>query len=137
MGQKFDVDTLRRIALFESITKTAVKDYGDVSNRLLFVVTPGSLFRALGQNNANVEKLEGLLNRKIKIVEFNSSLLQFVVNLLMPLRVKDIKEEDGLVTITGTDAKTKGLMIGARAQNLRAYENIVKKYFSIKEIKVV
>jgi transcription antitermination factor NusA-like protein len=79
-----------------------------------------------------------MLNKKIKIIEFNSNMLQFIVNLLYPYRIQDIKQDGNLVTITGTDTKTKGLIIGARAQNLRAYEEIVKKYFpELEEIKVV
>ena len=86
----------------------------------------------------NIEKIERLLNRKIKIVEFNPDVLRFIKNLLMPLRVLDIKREDDIVTIIGPDTKTKGLMIGARAQNLRATESIINKYFNdITEIKVI
>ncbi|MFH1072066.1 MAG: hypothetical protein V1743_01405, partial [Nanoarchaeota archaeon] len=93
---------------------------------------------ALGRNKFNVERLEQILNKKIKIVEFNADMVQFIVNLMAPLRVKDIREEDGLVTVVGPDTKTKGLMIGSRAQNLREYENVVRKYFDgLKEIRVI
>ena len=82
--------------------------------------------------------MENLLNRKIKIVAFNPIVMQFVANLLYPLKVADMKEEDGIITITGIDTQTKGLIIGARAQNLRNYESIVQKYFpEVKELKVV
>ena len=33
--------------------------------------------------------------------------------------------------------KTNGLIIGRNAQNLRELENVVNRYFKIKEIKVV
>jgi hypothetical protein len=55
-----------------------------------------------------------------------------------PLKVVEIVEGEGVITMTGSDQKTRGLMIGARAKNLRLYESIVQKYFpDIKELKVV
>jgi N utilization substance protein A len=133
-----DSDTIRVMALFEQITRAQVKDCFTSKDRLVFVVQEGDIGRALGKKKANLYRVEKLLNRKIKIVEFNPDVLQFIVNLLYPLRVQDIKEEDGIISFTGSDEKTKGLMIGARAQNLRNYEAIVQKYFpEVKELKVV
>jgi transcription antitermination factor NusA-like protein len=57
--------------------------------------------------------------------------------MILPLRVSDIKEEDGVITLTGPDSQTKGLLIGRSAANLRLLEKNVKRYFDIKEIKVV
>ena len=59
-----------------------------------------------------------------------------MANLITPLKAKDIKLDNRIVTINGADTKTKGLLIGRSAQNLRNYENIVKRYFDIDEIKV-
>ena len=42
------------------------------------------------------------------------------------------------VFVHGADEKTRGLMIGARAQNLRFAEKVIQKYFpELEEIKVV
>ena len=78
-----------------------------------------------------------MLKRKIKIVEFNSDMIKFITNLLYPYKVESINVDGKIVTIHDEDTKTKGLIIGAKAQNLRQYESIVKKYFDIEEIKVV
>lgn len=137
-GRKVDMETLRLIALFEKVTRARVKDCVLFKDRLTFIVEEGQLWQALGKDRVNLLKLEQLLNRKVKIVSFHPDKLQFIVNLIHPLRVVDIREdEEGVVTIKGGDTKTKGLMIGARAQNLRATEGIVRMYFECKEIKVV
>jgi len=39
--------------------------------------------------------------------------------------------------ITPPDTQTRGYLIGREAVNLRGFEEIVKRYFEIKEIKVV
>jgi len=138
MKTVYDVELLKLMKLFEDVTRSRLKDCFYNKEKLVFVVQEGELMRALGKDRANLKKLEEKLNKSIKIVEFNPDLLIFIKNLMYPLRILEIKEEDGIVTIRGPDTKTKGLMIGARAQNLRNYEELTKKYFdNLKEIKVV
>jgi transcription termination/antitermination protein NusA len=138
MKTVFDVELLKLIKLFEDVTRARVKDCFNNKDKLVFVVQEGELMRALGKDRSNVKKFEEKLNRNIKIVEFNPDLLIFIKNLMYPLRMLEITQSDGVVTIKGADTKTKGLMIGARAQNLRNYEEITRKYFdNLKEIKVI
>jgi len=138
MKTKYDVESLQLMTLFEKITKSKLKDCFTSKDKLYFIVQFGEFRRALGQNKENIQKLVKATNRNIKIVEFNPNVLEFTKNIMYPLRMEDIQMIEGVITIKGTDTKTKGLMIGARAQNLRNYESIIQKYFEeIKEIKVV
>ena len=124
--------------MFEKVTRARAKDCFLFQEKLCFLVPRGDLHKALGPNKKNLPKLEELTKRRIKIIEYNEKALQFIVNVLAPLKVVEIKNEEGIVTITGPDQKTKGLMIGAKASNLRDYEQIVQKYFpDIKELKVI
>jgi len=133
----FDTELLKLMGLFENITHATLKDCFFDREKLVFLVEPGEMGKALGKNKMNIVKLEKMLKRKVKIVEFNPNRLQFITNYLAPLRVTDIKEEDDIVTVTGADTKTKGLIIGIKAQNLRNLEKIIGKYFTVQEIKVV
>ena len=132
------MQTLQWMNLFEKVTHSRLKDFFMHNEKMFFVVEKGNLQRALGPQKKNVTKLEKLLKRKIKIREYTTDELRFITNVFAPLRVVNIKNEDGIVTITGPDQKTKGLMIGARAANLRMYESIVQKFFpDIKELKII
>ncbi len=132
------MQSLQWMNLFEKVTRARLKDFFLHNEKMYFIVEKGNLQRALGPQKKNVTKLEELLKRKIKIIEYTDNELQFVTNVLAPLRVVNITNDDGIVTITGPDQKTKGLMIGARAANLRMYESIVQKFFpEIKELKVI
>lgn len=135
----YDEDTLKKMALFESITNSRLKDFFDdpIQERLVFIVQPGELWKALGKGSANVPKLEKAYNRKIKIVEFNADLVTFVKNIARPLKVEDVSESEGIVTIRHEDLQTKGLLIGKNARNLRNMETNIRRYFEVKEIKVV
>ena len=138
MALKLDAELIRYISLFEKITRSKVRDCFYFKDKLVFMVENGEMPKALGKNKGNIFKIENLVKKKIKIMEYNSEMLKFIVNLFAPLKVQNINEEEGVVTITGPDTKTKGLMIGAQAQNLRAYESVAKQYFpQLEEIKVV
>ena len=67
---------------------------------------------------------------------FNENMKEFVKNVIYPLKVTDIKEEEGVITLTPMDHQTRGMLIGRSAQNLRGFEDIVKRYFEITEMKV-
>ncbi len=136
-NQTYDVELIKIINLFENVTKARVKDALYMKDLLTFIVFEGDMFKALGKNLENLKKIESMLKRKIKIVEFNNDMVKFITNLLYPYKVDSITVQEKIVTLRDEDTKTKGLIIGAKAQNLRQYESIVKKYFDIEEIKVV
>ena len=93
-------------------------------------------------NNGNTISLKQhgthtAIKRKIKIVEFSSDVLQFIRNMIYPLKTKDIKNEEGIIKITGNDTKTKALLIGRESKNLKNLRNVVKRYFEINDIMVI
>jgi NusA-like KH domain protein len=133
----YDIDMIKLINLFENVTHARVKDAFYMKDILTFIVFEGDMFKALGKNLTNLHKMEDMLQKRLKIVEFNSELTRFLANLLYPYKVREIVQDDKIVTIMDDDTKTKGLIIGSKAQNLRQYESIAKKYFDIEEIKVV
>ena len=121
---------------FTSITRVGLRDCFIENDMAYFIVDKGNIGKAIGKNGSNVIRLEKIFNRKIKIVEFNSDLLQFIRNVAFPLKIKEIEAEDGRITISAVDLKTRGLLIGRAAKNLRNMESIIRRYFDIKEIRV-
>jgi NusA-like KH domain protein len=133
----YDIELIKIINLFEQVTHARVKEAFYMKEVLTFIVFEGDKFKALGKNLSNLHKMEQMLQKKVKIVEFNAEAVKFIANLIYPYRVENIVQNDKVITISDQDAKTKGLIIGSKAQNLRMYEGVVKKYFEIEEIKVV
>jgi N utilization substance protein A len=132
----FDRSTIGLMSSFASITRAKVKDVVEEKELLIFIVEPGQLFKALGKKGANVKKLSHKLNKRIKVVEFNPDIEVFIRNMVYPLNIREISQTDKIVVLEGEDVKTKGLLIGRNAQNLRQLEKVVKRYFNIDEIKV-
>ena len=137
--EKLDTDMIRLIAEFEKITRTHVKNTYEHQERFIVLVEEGEAKKAVGPNGKTLELLEKKLGRRFKIVEYNRDLHTFVQNVMLPLKASKIETTgEGEITVTGNDEKTRGLMIGARAQNLRFTEKVIKKYFpELNEIKVI
>lgn len=138
MSFVLDNDLLQTISLVERITHARVDKCIPRDDKLVFVVEKGDARKIVGPSGATLKKLESQLGKRLKIIEKTEDKFQFVKNAMLPLRVESIKEEDGIITVHGADEKTRGLMIGAKAQNLRFTEKVVQMYFpDVREIKVV
>lgn len=127
---------MKLIALFESATGANVKDC-IANERLVFIVEENEMGKAIGKNGANIKRMESLLKKKIKLVEFNKNVLVFVKNLIHPIESLGIRQENGIVEIHGKDASSKAMLIGRERQNINHLNDIAKRYFDISEIKVV
>lgn len=132
----YDANMMKFMSLFNTVTKANLKDCFAEEGMLVFVVQPGEMGRAIGKNASNVRRLSEMLKRKIKIVEFNEKLIEFIKNLIHPLKLMDVEENEGTITLTAIDSKTRGMLIGRAAENLRRLENQARRYFDVKEIRV-
>ena len=133
---KYDSELIKLITLFESMTGASVKDC-IVDDKLTFVVEENEMGKAIGKGGANIKKLEHALKKRIRVIEFNNDVAQFVRNMAYPSQVAEIKNDGGIVTINGKDSNTRAMLIGRNRQNLIQINEIAKRYFDVKEIKVV
>jgi len=133
---KYNSDVMNYISLFESLTGAKVKDC-IANDNITFIVHENEMGKAIGKEGSNIKRVENTFKKKIRLAEFNNDVCQFVKNLIYPIKAKEIKEEDGIVTIYGNDTKTKGMLIGRDRHNINLISGIVKRYFKISEIKVV
>ncbi len=138
MSFVLDNDLLQTISLVEKFTRARIDKCIPRDDKLVFIVERGDAKKIVGPNGATLKKLEEKLGKRLKIIEKTPEMFQFVKNAMLPLKVESIKEENGIVVVHGNDEKTRGLMIGAKARNLRFTESVVQMYFpQVQEIKVV
>lgn len=136
--RKYDANLLKLMTLFETKTRVRLKDaFEDNFGLLYFVVNKGTLGKALGKNAANAKWLSAHLKKKVKFIEFNEERETFIKRMLFPLKIESIETNEDVVTLKGVDTETNSIIIGRSGTNLRNYENIVKRYFTLDEIKVV
>ena len=130
------MDIMNYMSLFETVTGAKLKDC-ILGERLLFIVEEGQMGKAIGKKGINVRKIEDVLKKKVKLVEFSSDMLQFIRNYIYPLKVNEVKQEQDIVLISAPDTNTRSLLIGRDRNNLNELMSIVKRYFEIETIKVV
>ncbi len=136
---KFDFALIKLISLFQSITRVDVKDCFETSEgTLVFVVGQGQIGKAIGKGSSNVKRLESKFKKKIRIIEYNPDMEQFVRNMVYPNKLNEVEfdHDKKVLTLTAMDNKTRGYLIGRSASNLRNYESILKRHFDVSELKV-
>jgi N utilization substance protein A len=134
----YDANSMKLMSMFENMTGAKVKDCFENKGAVVFVVEEGDIGKALGKKASNVRRMEGLLKKRIRIIESNPDIIRFVSNVIMPNRAKDITYNEGIITIVPEDSQSRGYLIGRAAEVLRNNESIVQRYFSeVKEMKVV
>lgn len=132
-----DTQAMQTIALFERMTGAQVKDCIPSEEQVVFVVNEGEIAKAIGKGGRNIRELEHMLKKRLKVVEFSSDIVKFIANVVSPIELREVRAEDDVYFMDAKDLKTRGLLIGRGASNLRFFESIVKRYFPIKELRVV
>ena len=133
---KFDSETIRLITIFESVTGARIKDC-ILNENIIFITEENEMGKAIGKNGINIKSLEKKLNKKIKLVEYSNDLVEFVKNIIYPIDALEISEEEKIVTIRGRGMQSKAMLIGRDRQNINHIRDIVRRYFDVKEIKVL
>ncbi len=127
---------MKLMAFFSSMTGAKVKDC--ISNeKVVFIMEENEMGKAIGKSGINIKRMENKIKRRVKVVEFSSNAVQFVRNIIHPIEVLDIEEQDDAIIIHGRDSNTKAMLIGRERRNLTHLNELVKRHFNIKEIKVV
>ncbi|MFH1590648.1 MAG: NusA-like transcription termination signal-binding factor [archaeon] len=139
MGRiRYDVNLMNYMSLFESVTRTRAKDcLVDRNKDLIFIVHEGQIGKAIGKGAVHIRRLTNLLKKKIRLIESASSPEDFLRNIVAPLQIVSVENQDGVLVVKGPDMKTKGLLMGRNLQNLRETESIVQRFFDIRSVKVV
>ena len=132
----YDIKLMQYISLFENLTKAKVKDSYLKDKGIVFIVEKGGLFKAIGKNGANIKRIENMLNRRIKIVEFDENTEKFVKNLIKPVEV-EVSLIGQNVEIKPKEARTKGLLIGREGKNLKELKDIISRHYKVDSVKVV
>ncbi|MBI2671668.1 NusA-like transcription termination signal-binding factor [Candidatus Woesearchaeota archaeon] len=129
---KLDQRLLGYITTFETVTKTEIKDcFVNKNDQVVFVVKQGQGGKAIGKGAVNVKRIERMLQRKIKIIEFNENVVEFVKNAIYPLKSPEIILNEDKVIIKTDTTYLKALLLGRDKLNFKELQNLVNKYFNI------
>ena len=142
MPVKLTSEELRYMALLNDVTGVQAKDciINDGVGSIIFIVPPGQAGLAVGTKGKNVKRLSKILGRRVEVVEWASTLEDFIKNIFLPARVLKIrlnKMPDGRrVLYVKVDPEDRGIAIGKGGRNVAKAKAILKRYYSIDTISV-
>lgn len=136
MVVKFNLDTINIINVFSRITKSNVKDCIVQDELIIFIVDEGQGGKAVGKQGINVKKLNNLLRKRIKIIEYNQDASKFIANLIYPIKAREILIQDDKIIIKAANMREKGQIFGRERTNLKLIQEILSKFFPSLEIKL-
>ncbi len=133
---RYDMNLMKTIALFESISRAQVKDALEDNGTIIFIMAENQIAKAIGKRGSTVKKLELLIKKKVKIVEYSDNVKDFIRNYIAPIEPSEITDDNGMLTIVGKDSRSKSMLIGREHKNLNLLKSIVSRYFEFKDIRV-
>lgn len=133
---KLDQETVGLSSVMEKMSGARVKDCFQDEDTIYFVVAPGEIGKAIGKGGMNIRRVEGELHKKVRVVEFRERMEEFLRNLMYPVAVQEIIEEESAIILKDSSSKTKGVLIGRNGKNLKFLNRAVQRFFN-KEVKVV
>lgn len=132
---KLDQETVGLSSVMEKLTGARVKDCFQDEDTIYFVVSPGDLGKAIGKGGMHIKRIQQELNKRVRVVEFRELAADFMRNIIYPLTVAEIREENEAIILNDSSKKTKSLLIGRNGKNLKFMNRAVQRFFN-KEVKV-
>ena len=133
---KINLDDFAYSNVMERISRAKVKDSIKGEEIMYFILYPGNLRKAIGKNGENLKKAQEKFSMRIKFVEYSDDCSKFIRNFIYPLKVEEIDTSGEEILIKDSNRKTKSLLIGRNARNLKVLNEVVGRYFS-KTVKVI
>jgi len=137
---KITPDEFRYMALLNELTGATVRDciVDEENNRVIFLVNPEDVGKAIGPKGFFVQRLKRILNKNIEIVGYSDNLEEQVKYALAPARIKEAKlttRPDGSkVLYVAVDPADKGIAIGKNGKNVQRARLILKRHFDIDSV---
>jgi transcription termination/antitermination protein NusA len=135
----FDTETLGYIRLFEERTGARVKDCFEAEDKLVILVQPGEVHKAVGPGGVLVDRLKGMLKKEIQVVEWSDEPETLVKNIFYwysPKQVDFGPKGNGRHATVTVDPAWKARAIGKAGKNLKVARAILLRHSDIVSVSV-
>jgi transcription termination/antitermination protein NusA len=134
-----DTETLGYIRLFEERTGARVKDCLAAEDKLVFLVMPGEVHKAVGPGGVLVDRLKGMLKKEIQVVEWSDdpeTLARNIFYWYSPKKVDLVPKGKGRHATVTVDPAWKARAIGKAGKNLKVARAILVRHTDIQSVSV-
>jgi N utilization substance protein A len=140
---KLTSEELGLMSLFQNVSGAGVKDcvIDEKNGRVIYVVNPGEMGRAIGKNGIVVKTLQRLVGKPVELVEYSDDPKAFIKNALEPKYVLDVRLTEKLdgskIAVVVVDARKKSAVVGRNGKNAEKARLLAKRYFQIANVHIV
>lgn len=138
MINTLDMQGLRYLNLFSSVTKVNTRYFFEYNNMLVFCVPKNLLSKSLGKEMENLKKINRITKRRIRIIakpESISDARAFIEKIVSPMSFNSLEITNSEIIINAGKAN-KANLIGKDKKKLIEMQRIVKSFFN-KEFRIV
>src|SRR5208282_2869283 len=134
-----DTETIGYIQLFEARTGARVKDCLAAEDKLVYLVYPGEVHKAVGPGGVLVDRLKGMLKKEIQVVEYADDPETLVKNVFYwygPKQVDLVPKGKGRHATVTVDPAWKARAIGKAGKNLKVARAILLRHTDVGSVSV-
>jgi N utilization substance protein A len=134
-------DCMRNMSQFEQLTGATSRDciIDDRNGRIILVVNPGEMGRAIGKKGASIKKASEMMGKKIEVVEYSPSPEQFIRNCFLPAKVTTLEfegEGEERIAKVAVRDEDKGIAIGKEGKNIFKAKRLAQRQHSIADVRL-
>lgn len=140
---KLTSEELGLMSLFQNVSGAGVRDcvIDEKNGRVIYVVNPGEMGRAIGKNGIVVKTLQRLVGKPVELVAYSDDPKTFIKNALEPKYVLEVRLTEKLdgskIAVVVVDAKKKSAVVGRNGKNAEKARLLAKRYFQIANVHIV
>ncbi|MGI0053641.1 MAG: NusA-like transcription termination signal-binding factor [Thermoplasmata archaeon] len=134
-----DTETLGYLRLFEERTGARVKDCFEAEGKVVFLVYPGEIHKAVGPAGALVDRLKDLLRKEIQVIEYSDEpelLARNIFFAFSPRSVEVAPKGRGRHATVTVDPAWKARAIGKSGRNLKIARAVLVRHTDIHSVSV-
>ena len=126
-------DDLNYFSAFEKITGVIPVDFLVAETGIYYLVPKSDLGKAIGKKGCNIEKLRGVMRKKVVIIGDGSEPEDFVRNFFNNVEIISVEVREAMgdraVFLTIAE-KDRGIAIGKSGERIKAMKEFLKKKFN-------
>ncbi len=143
--RRFDIEALNLMRLFEMITRARVRDVLVLEDmtppRIIFVVDPGNVRKAVGKKGANIRALRERLGCDVIVVQFTDSPEDFIRSYfraftLISVTSKPVEDGSTMLEVVVAEEE-KGRLIGKGGTNLDLARRLLARHHPKTQLRVL
>ncbi len=133
MTVKLETETIRVMALFESVTKVPAKDCIINEDAAYFLVNPAKVGMAVGKDGMLAKELSRKLRKPVKVLGYFETAEEFIRHAIPG--TQEVQAVNGSVMVTvGIQDRTRA--IGRNGSNIKMVKEILNRHFGITSVRL-